>query len=109
MTFIGKHVITSLKVIFTALSHGMSTCVVCNLMSTHFHLVPIIFHPPLPLSVGSMKMKYNGRVIKAGTDSFRKCFSIPEQSFLLLTTNNTLMFKIHNFLWFLKHHLNNSY
>lgn len=90
MTFIGKHVITSLKVIFTALSHGMSTCVVCNLMSTHFHLVPIISHPPLPLSVGRTEMKYNGSVIKAGTDPFRKCFSIPAQSLLLLTTNNTL-------------------
>lgn len=53
------------------------------------------------------KIKYNGSAIKAGTDSFRKCFSIPEQSLLLLTTNNTLMFKIHSFPWSLKGSLNN--
>lgn len=46
MTFIGNHVITSLKVIFTALSYEMSPSVFWNLMSIHFHLVQL--SSPLP-------------------------------------------------------------
>lgn len=60
MTFIGNHVITSLKVVFTALSYEMSPLVFWNLMSIHSHLVQLSSTPlapppthPLP-SVGSM-------------------------------------------------------
>lgn len=52
MTFIGNHVITSLKVIFTALSYEMSPPVFWNLMSIHFHLVQLSSTPnSLPLEL----------------------------------------------------------
>lgn len=47
MTFIGNHVVTSLKVIFTALSYEMSPPVFWNLMSVHFYLVQLSSNPSM--------------------------------------------------------------